>query len=156
VPPQPQPNAITIGSASPPPPAASASAQRHAPTAASAHVEEPLPEPQKPPSPPLRSISIEFTPDGARDVRVRLGEHAGDVHISLHSTDAALTSKLSDGVHDLVGTLTNAGYDAQAWTPGQERHARPQYEGPRRPRRSNDNRDTGEFGAILKQPKEGN
>ena len=79
----------------------------------------------EPPSPsrsqPLRSVSLEFTPDGAADVRLRLSERAGDVHIELHSTDAALTGRLSEGVHDLAASLVNAGYDAQAWTPGQDR-----------------------------------
>lgn len=70
---------------------------------------------------PLRSVSLEFTPDGASDVRLRLSERAGDVHIELHSTDPALTGRLSEGVHDLATSLANAGYDAQAWTPGQDR-----------------------------------
>ena len=89
---------------------------------------------------------------------MRLGERAGDVHISLHSTDAALSSRLSDGVHDLVGTLSSAGYDAQAWTPGQGRqNQRQAYEDPRRNRRgNNDDQQTGEFGAIMQQPIPGN
>ena len=77
------------------------------------HLEEPLAEESKQPSQPLRSISIDFTPDGAQDVRLRLAERAGDVHISLHSTDPALADRLSGGVNDLVGTLAGAGYEAQ-------------------------------------------
>jgi hypothetical protein len=73
--------------------------------------------PKTPAQPPLKSLSLEFTPDGAGDVRVRLSEHAGEVHISLHTTDSSLTQKLSEGVHELAGSLAGAGYDAHAWTP---------------------------------------
>ncbi len=66
-------------------------------------------------------MSLEFAPDGAADVRLRLSERAGDVHIELHSTDPALTGRLADGVHELAASLVHAGYDAQAWAPGQER-----------------------------------
>jgi hypothetical protein len=88
---------------------------------------------------------------------VRLGERAGDVHISLHSSDPALTGRLSEGVHDLVGTLANAGYDAQAWSPGRDgqdrQNARQQQEEQRRSRRETQNdQDTGEFGVIMQQP----
>jgi hypothetical protein len=68
---------------------------------------------------PLKSLSLEFAPDGAGDVRLRVSERAGEVHISLHSSDASLSGKLHEGVHDLVGSLSRAGYDAEAWTPGQ-------------------------------------
>jgi hypothetical protein len=68
---------------------------------------------------PLRAVSLEFSPDGASDVRVRLSEKAGEVHISLHSSDASLASSLHEGVNDLIGSLSSAGYEADAWTPGQ-------------------------------------
>ena len=45
----------------------------------------------------MRSVSLEFTPDGTHDVRVRLAERAGDVHISLHSTDASLAGRVREG-----------------------------------------------------------
>jgi hypothetical protein len=65
-------------------------------------------------------MSLEFTPDGAREVRVRLSERGGDVHISLHSTDAALSGRLRDGVQDLAGALNHAGYNADAWASGRD------------------------------------
>jgi hypothetical protein len=70
----------------------------------------------------LRSLALEFTPDGAEDVRVRVTEKGGTVHISLHSADDSLSGRLREGVHDLVGSLTSAGYDADAWTPGHGRN----------------------------------
>jgi hypothetical protein len=52
---------------------------------------------------------------------VRLTEKSGDVHISLHSTDPALAGRMTEGVHDLVGSLSSAGYEAQAWTAADQR-----------------------------------
>lgn len=89
---------------------------------------------------------------------MRLAEHAGEVHISLHSTDPALSGRLSDGVHELVGTLANAGYDAQAWTQGQGRQNHSEQnqappDDPRRNRRGNSN-DPGaeDFDALMQRP----
>jgi hypothetical protein len=123
--------------------------QRPAPAT---HLEEPLPEQSKQAAQPLRSISIEFSPDGAEDVRLRLAERAGDVHISLHSADPALAGRLSDGVHDLVGTLANAGYDAQAWTPDQGRQNQRHQEAPRGKRGDTNEQGTEDFGVLLDQP----
>ena len=111
--------------------------------------EEPKPQPQA-----LRSLSLEFTPDGAQDVRVRLAERAGDVHISLHSTDPALSGRLSDGIHDLVGNLSSAGYDAQAWTPEQGRqNNQRQFEDQRRGRRNpSPEQGAEEFSGLMQQP----
>jgi hypothetical protein len=116
------------------------------------HLEEPLLDEPKQAAQPLRSISIEFSPDGAQDVRLRLAERAGDVHISLHSADPALAGRLSDGVHDLVGTLANAGYDAQAWTPDQGRQNQRQQEAPRGKRGNANGQGTEDFGVLLDQP----
>jgi hypothetical protein len=88
------------------------------PPARSPIIEEPVERPSAA-NQPVRSLSLEFTPDGAGDVRLRLSERTGEVHISLHSSDTALGSRLHEGVHDLVGSLSNAGYEAEAWTPGQ-------------------------------------
>jgi|GEM_PF-2791177 len=122
-----------------------------------ARPEDPAHEDPKQQSQPLRSLSIDFTPDGAQDVRLRLAEHNGDVHISLHSNDSGLSGRLSDGVHDLVGNLANAGYDAQAWTPGQGRQNQRQYEDQRKNRRNpftEPGAEPGaeEFGGMMQQP----
>ena len=80
-----------------------------------------IPEPKDPVAAPLRTVSLEFTADGQSDVRLRLSERAGEVHISVHSNDPSMHGRLQSGIHDLVGTLSSAGYDATAWTPGQSR-----------------------------------
>lgn len=105
IPPQPNPHTQT------------AAVKQEAPFAESpARLESEIPEPPKS-SAPVRSVSIDFTPDGAQDIRLRLSERAGDVHISLHSSDASLSGRLHNGVGELVQSLTTAGYDAQRWTP---------------------------------------
>jgi hypothetical protein len=117
------------------------------------HLDEMAEEPKQQPQ-ALRSLSLEFTPDGAQDVRLRLAERAGDVHISLHSTDPALSGRLSDGVHDLVGNLSSAGYDAQAWTPEQGRqNNQRQFEDQRKSRRDpSPEHGSEDFGGLMQQP----
>lgn len=88
---------------------------------------------------PLRSVALEFTPDGTRDVRVRLSERAGEVHVSLHSTDPSITKGLRDGVTDLASVLAHAGYDAKTWTPGGQPQDNPQPREAPAPRRRSTN-----------------
>ncbi len=88
----------------------------------------------KPPAQPLRSVALEFSPDGSKDVRVRLAERGGEVHISLHSNDPAVSRSLRDGVIDLSTTLTNAGYDNRSWTSGRQQDNRQQQEEAQQPR----------------------
>lgn len=122
------------------------------PAPASSARAEDIPDAGKPQQQPLRSMSLEFTPDGARDVRVRLSERGGDVHISLHSTDAALSGRLRDGVQDLAGALNHAGYNADAWASGrddrqQQRDADQQQ---RQQRRSPNDADN-DFSGMMRQ-----
>jgi hypothetical protein len=102
---------------------------------------------------PLRTVSLEFAADGAGDVRLRLSERAGEVHISLHSSDPSLSGRLHEGIHDLVGSLSTAGYDAEAWTPGQGRQNQRQPDDSPKRRRNGDSGDGAEhFGGMLQQP----
>jgi hypothetical protein len=78
-----------------------------------------MPDQAMPEKAPVRAVAIEFRPDGVHDVRVRLAEHAGEVHVSVHSADPEVTQNLRDGVTGLTATLAKAGYDARAWTPDQ-------------------------------------
>lgn len=98
---------------------------------------------------PLKSLSLEFSPDGAGDVRLRVSERAGEVHISLHSSDVSLGGKLHEGVQDLVGNLSKAGYDAEAWTPGQGHQGNQQQQEQRKPQQpKSDGTGSEDFGTI--------
>jgi hypothetical protein len=114
--------------------------------------EEPVADQAKT-QPPIRSLALEFTPDGAGDVKVRLSERAGDVHISLHGTDPSLAGRVREGVSDLVGSLAKAGYDAEAWTPGEGREGQRQ-QSDQRPslRKPAADANAAEFNGILQQP----
>lgn len=91
---------------------------------------------------PLRSVTFEFAPDGTRDVRVRLSERAGEVHVSVHSADPSIAKNLRDGVTDLASVLAHAGYDAKTWTHGRQQREHPQPRDEQAPRR----RSTGSSG----------
>jgi hypothetical protein len=102
---------------------------------------------------PIRSLALEFAPDGAGDIKVRLSERGGDVHISLHGTDSLLAGRVREGVGDLVGSLSRAGYDAEAWTPDQGRQNQKQESDQRpAPRKTSGGADAEEFSGILQQP----
>jgi hypothetical protein len=100
---------------------------------------------------PVRSVALEFTPDGARDVRVRFSERAGEVHVSLHSTDPSITKGLRDGVTDLASILANAGYDARTWASGGQPQDNPQARQEQAPRRrsANSNAAAESFDGVL-------
>jgi hypothetical protein len=66
--------------------------------------------------------------DGGGDVKLRLAERSGEVHVTLHSNDPALNHQLREGIHDLASVLSNAGYDADAWTGQGREQARQQRE----------------------------
>jgi hypothetical protein len=145
-------------SAAPAPAAAHSAQSRPQPApapAASARAD--IHEPAKPQQQPLRSVSLEFTPDGAQDVRLRLSQRGGDVHISLHSTDTALTGRLRDGVQDLAGALNTAGYDADAWnSDGRRRRDPGPDEQPQRQARNTRNDSEDDFSRSLRQTTEEN
>ena len=139
-----------------PPPLESRPEAQPAPKAAP----EPAPAPEdqaaKSHQQTLRSLALEFTPDGAHDVRVRVAERAGSVHISVHSPDDSLNGRLREGVHDLVGSLSTAGYEADAWTP---EHRNSQHNSQENPQQQGRNRrqfhaGSEEFTGLIDQQKE--
>ncbi len=100
-------------------------------------------------------MALEFAPDGAGDIKVRLSEQGGDVRISLHGTDPLLAGRVREGVSDLVGSLSKAGYDAEAWTPGQGRQNQRQQPDQRQSARNSESAGSmgaEEFSGILQQP----
>ncbi len=105
--------------------------QLREPTAAAVVKEQVPAEPL--PKPPLKTMSLEFSPDGSGDVHLKLSERAGEVHVSLHSSDPVLNHQLRNGISDLASTLARAGYEADAWTSqdGGGRHQREQAPQPR-------------------------
>jgi hypothetical protein len=134
----------TEPSAAPQTRAAEDSPASHAPVTAEPVGKEPAQQ-------PLKSLSLEFAPDGAGDVRVRVSERAGEVHISLHSADASLSGKLHDGVHDLVGSLSKAGYEAEAWTPNQGQQGGNQRQQEQRRQAASPKGSGDDFGGIFEQ-----
>ena len=98
-------------------------------------------------------MALEFTPDGGRDVRLRVVERGGEVHVSVHSTDTGLTGRLQDGVQDLAGALASAGYDAEAWTPRDEQRRHQQEPPPElAPAKSQSAAPGEEFAGIFNNP----
>ncbi len=145
-----------VVTATPAAPASTQAKQSAAPTVNMPEIHEP-PAPGGAQQQPLRSVSLEFTPDGARDVRVRLSERGGDVHISLHASDPALTGRLREGVQDLAGALHSAGYDAEAHA-GQDsnnnaggRQAQDQQQQHQQRRRPNPTNTGEDFGGMMPQ-----
>ena len=146
-------NPIVAGATSPPVMRDHSAAKPETPPPAATHAVDILPDQPKQPATPLRSISIDFAQDGAQDIHVRLAERGGDVHVSLHSADSAFAGRLADGVQDLVGTLASAGYDAQAWTPGQG-HQNPRQQQESRQQSDERNEGSEEFSAMMQEPNE--
>jgi len=136
-PPLPAPAPMTARSATPEPMAANAPPREESAIA------------QTKTQQPLRSLALEFSPDGAGDIKVRLSERAGDVHISLHGTDASLAGRVREGVGDLVGSLSKAGYDAETWTPGQGRQNQRQQPDQRQSARDTGGTNAEEFSGIF-------
>jgi len=133
-----------------------AAPRSEAPKAPTAAAEMPVQE--KGAGQPLKSVALEFTPDGTRDVKVRLSERGGEVHVSVHSTDPSMTKNLRAGVTDLASVLEHAGYDAKAWTGGRQQQGNPQQEEEQTAQRrgSRNGAATEQFDSILQQPNQEN
>ncbi len=130
---------------------AESSALRHRGCRAPVH--EPI-APEKAQTAQVKSLSLEFTPDGARDVRVRIAERAGEVHVSLHSSDPGVARDLRSGAADLGGALTQAGYDAQTWTSGRQQQNPQQPREEQQQRRDSANTGTENFDGLMTETTE--
>jgi hypothetical protein len=91
-------------------------------------------------------------------VKVRLSERGGEVHVSVHSTDPAVTKDLRAGVTDLASVLEHAGYDANAWAGDRQQQENPQQQEEQTPQRRNNGSEdgAGQFESILQQPNQEN
>ncbi len=100
---------------------------------------------------PLKSMSLEFSPDGSGEVHLKLAERAGELHISVHSNDAGLNHQLRSGIGDLATALAGAGYDADAWTSAnrENRQHREQYQPEQQARNAGP-----AFSTLIDQPTE--
>jgi hypothetical protein len=143
---------LPVSSVPVPPPVYTGEAKPEPQAASAPPREEPVADQTKT-QPPIRSLALEFTPDGAADIKVRLSERSGDVHISLHGTDPSLAGRVREEVSDLVGSLAKAGYDAEAWTPGEGRQGQRQQSDQRQSlRKPATEANAAEFNRILQQP----
>jgi hypothetical protein len=127
------------------------------PAAQPTHIPAPETElPRNDSAQPLRSLALEFTPDGAGDLRLRLSERGGEVHVSLHSSDPSWSGRLHEGIHELVGSLATAGYDAEAWTPsqGQQQQHRQPEDNPGNRKQNGTGGETGQFAGLFQQTSE--
>jgi len=108
---------------------------------------------EKHPAQSVRSVALEFAPDGARDIRVRVAERGGEVRVSLHSADPVITKSLRENATDLASALTHAGYDAETRTFGNRQQRDQQQHQPQWDEPTVRRRDAGgeEFTGVLQQ-----
>lgn len=69
-------------------------------------------------SAPLKDISLQVNQPGKERVDVRVVQQGSEVHVSVHSGDASLTSGLRQGLSDLQSRLEENGYRSETWRPG--------------------------------------
>lgn len=75
------------------------------------------PEPPVPPAQPApRDVSLRLA-DGPNRVDIRMAERAGEIRVTVHTPDRDLADSLRADLPDLVSTLRQNGYHAEAWRP---------------------------------------
>jgi len=96
-------------------------ASREAPSAVS--VQQPegarstgpeLPEPAGHPA--SRDVSLHLA-GGDNGVDIRMAERAGEIRVTVHTTDRDLANSLRADLPDLVGKLRQSGFQAETWRP---------------------------------------
>lgn len=86
-------------------------------TAAAPELTAPESEPLKPPTEPVRQVSLEISaPDSNRRVTVQMVEGEDGLHVSVRSDDSDLTASLRHEIGDLVSRLENSGFDTDTWS----------------------------------------
>jgi len=105
-------DAVTIADRNGPPSAAAATAGSNP-----AATPEPLAESLPKAATPLKDISLQVSQPGADPVAVRVVQEGSQVHVTVHSGDAALTSGLRQGLSELQSRLEENGYRSEMWKP---------------------------------------
>lgn len=88
------------------------------PTARPAEAPAPPAENLPKASAPLKDIAMQVNQPGKERVDVRVVQQGGEVHISVHSADAGMTSGLRQGLSELQSKLEESGYRSEMWRPG--------------------------------------
>ncbi|MEI9971412.1 MAG: hypothetical protein WDO73_04760 [Ignavibacteriota bacterium] len=69
-------------------------------------------------SAPLKDISLQVNQPGKERVDVRVVQQGSEVHVSVHSGDASLTTGLRHGLSELQSRLEESGFRSEMWRPG--------------------------------------
>ena len=108
--------APTVSVAPPSHPSTPASAPDTPPVAHTAQVNEPVDKPVA--SAPAQRISLTVSDSQNQHVEVHLMERAGEVRVSVHAADEAISHSMRADLGSLSGKLAQSGYNAESYTPG--------------------------------------
>lgn len=67
---------------------------------------------------PLKDISFQVGQAQGQKVEVRVTEHAGELRVAVRTGDTDVAQGLRQGLSDLTAKLTENGYRAETWRPG--------------------------------------
>jgi hypothetical protein len=67
-----------------------------------------------------RDITVRVPDATERGMDVRFVERAGEVHVSVRTSDADMAQTLRGGLNDFVGRFEHGGVRAEVWRPGQD------------------------------------
>jgi hypothetical protein len=74
------------------------------------------PQPESASAPVSHDVALRLD-DGQNNVDIRMAERAGEIRVTVHTTDHDLASSLRADLPDLVGKLRQSGFQAEAWRP---------------------------------------
>jgi hypothetical protein len=72
--------------------------------------------PEAPPQSASRDVSLHLD-DGGSGVDIRMAERAGEIRVTVHTSDRELADTLRADLPDLVGKLRQSGFQAETWHP---------------------------------------
>ena len=77
-------------------------------------------EPPAAPQTSTRDITVRVPDSTERGTDVRFLERAGEVHVSVRTSDPEMAQTLRGGLGDFVGRMEHTGIRAEVWRPGQD------------------------------------